>query len=201
MDSVAMVRDVCGGHFPLWWEWQSFPPLHKCPAAQMSRCEKPQSGKKKTTLEWWNHWNKSIAYCLHLFFHLFQSCSSNEETIWWTREGSREWFCWGSSGQLSSPDDKCCRGESCAVSSKWRSATCGLTTTWHYMHGWEHPFCWGCCCYSALSAWGNAPWSCQNWLTDKGNNNEINRKEKNPNRYKRSPSENQVINGLWAALL
>lgn len=140
---------------------------------------------------------QSIACCSCLFFHLFQSCSSNELTIWWTREGSEGWFCWGSSQQLSSPDDKCCIV--CSGGSGIWSATCGLTATRHYAHGWGHPRCWGCC--SALSAWRNEPQSCQNRVTNKGGNNEINGKEKNPKTYQISTSKNQVINGLWAALL
>lgn len=78
---------------------------------------------------------QSIAAFSHLFFHLFQSWSSNKETPWWTEEGSEEQFCWGSSGQLSSPDDECCWGASCAGLWKWQSITCGLTTAQHYAHG------------------------------------------------------------------
>lgn len=69
--------------------------------------------------------------------------------------------------------------------------------------GLGHPCCWGC--YSAFSARGNALHSCQNWEWQtkggKGDNSEINGREKNPNRYSVSTSESEVIDRLWAVLL
>lgn len=68
-----MVKDVCGGYFLLQREWHSL--SHHYTNAQQHEgrgVEKTQSGEK-TTLEWWNHWNKVLPAAPVYFFIFFKA--------------------------------------------------------------------------------------------------------------------------------
>lgn len=162
-----------------------FPTITQMPNSTKAKVWKTQSGKKKTTLEWWNHWKHDAPiYCF-----IFSKAAPTRRRLWWMVEGDKEQFCCGGLGQLSSPNDRCCWGVV-------EMAIC---------HLWAHHSLMLCmavapsllrlllCSFSPRKCTGKLP-----KLSDKGNNSEINVKEKNPYRY---ASENQVISGFWASLL
>lgn len=193
--SVSLVRNVCSGHFLLWWERHSL--SHHYTNAQQHKhrgVKNPSVARKRPH---WNGETTETKYCclLPFVFSSFPKLVLQQGDSLMDGGGKRRAILLGEFRAAQQSRWRVllrcimCRAVEVAVHHLWAHHSTALRT-------W---LCWSCC--SAVSAWANEPGSCQNQVTGKGNNNDINSKEKNPNRYKLSTSENQVINELWTALL
>lgn len=125
---LYLLWGICGGYFLLCWEWHSL--SHRYPNAHQG-VKNPSLARKRP------HWNGQITettetiffLLLPFVFHLFQSCSSNKEVIWWMRERRKGQFWWVSSGLP---------GVEVTGVEPWKcqSATPGVPRSRYCAHGW-----------------------------------------------------------------